>query len=88
MRKFANGLNSRKENRMSLRIIEVSKGVKPEGNVMKFGGTGEYDFYVASSGDVMRTCDTQYFIKKFSRITSHKNFEFSAEVDRFRRSIT
>lgn len=65
---------------MSLRVIEISKGMKPEGNVIKFGGTSEYDFYIKSEGKVEKfRWSNESFLDDFGKAILRKNFEYSKQ---------
>ena len=71
-----------------LSVIQISKGQKPEGNVLRFGCTSEYDFYVKSSGDIQRSWYLDSFIKDFQRAIERKYFEYDSKYEDFHNHIS
>lgn len=58
-----------------LKIVEITSGSKPEGNVLYFGSTETHDFYIKAYGDVYMEWKYNDFFDKARGVFRRKGFE-------------
>ena len=73
-----------------MKIIEITRGTKPEGHCFKFGVTTEFDYYIAPLDvklDAMPDWDVKNKVKSFmdkvKGITKRSSFKYSKQFKEF-----
>ena len=73
-----------------MKIIEITRGEKPEGHCFKFGITLEHDYYIAlpdesidSIPDYQKESYVHSFLVKVRRLVKQPSFEYTKKFKQF-----